>query len=301
MKYLVTGGAGFVGSNLVDVLLAAGHSVRIIDNLSTGKRENLNPKAEFYELDLADFEAIKSHFAGVDGVFHVAALPRIPRSIEAPQETHNANVVATLNVLVASRDAKVKRVVYSASSSAYGNQPKLPVTEDMPPEPLNPYALQKLTGEYYAKLFWDLYGLETVSLRYFNVYGPRMSSDGAYATVIGIFLRQKKDGENLTITGDGEQTRDFTHVHDVVRANIAAMTKQEVGKGNIINIGGGQNRSVNEVAKLIGGTVLHIAARPGEIKHNRADITLAGKLLAWKPEVDFLSGVAELKRLYGVA
>lgn len=300
MKYLVTGGAGFVGSNLVDALLAAGHSVRIIDNLSTGKRENVNPRADFHELDLSDFEAIKLHFVGIDGVFHVAALPRIPRSIEAPQETHQANVVGTLNVLVAARDAKVKRVVYSASSSAYGNQSKLPVTEDMTPEPLNPYALQKLTGEYYAKLFWNLYGLETVSLRYFNVYGPRMSSDGAYATVIGIFLRQRNAGEPLTITGDGGQTRDFTHVHDVVRANVAAMTRTKVGHGEIINVGGGQNRSVNEVAKLIGGNVSHIDARPGEIKHNRADITLAGKLLGWKPEVDFLAGVAELKRLHGV-
>lgn len=300
MKYLVTGGAGFIGSNLVDVLIAAGHNVRIIDNLSTGKRENLNPQAEFHELDLADFESIKSLFNGMDGVFHVAALPRIPRSIEAPQETHNANVVATLNVLVAARDAKIKRVVYSASSSAYGNQPKLPVTEDMPPQPLNPYALQKLTGEYYCKLFWDLYGLETVSLRYFNVYGPRMAYLGAYATVIGVFLRQRKAGEPLTITGDGGQTRDFTHVRDVVRANVLAMGSNNTGHGEVINVGAGSERSVNDVARLIGGATVNMPARPGEIRNNRADTTLAGKLLGWRAEVDFAKGVAELKKLHGV-
>lgn len=300
MKYLVTGGAGFVGSNLVDALLAGGHEVSILDNLSTGSRENLNPCAKFHEVDISDFESIKPLFAGVDGVFHVAALPRIPRSIEAPQETHQANVVGTLNVLVAARDAKVKRVVYSASSSAYGNQPKLPVTEDLPPQPLNPYALQKLTGEYYAKLFYDLYGLETVSLRYFNVYGPRMSLGGAYATVVGVFLEQKKEGKPLTITGDGEQTRDYTHVRDVVRANILAMQSADAGHGEIINIGAGDDKSVNEVAKMIGGNLAYIPARPGEILRNRADISLAGKLLGWKPQVEFSSGVEELKKIHGV-
>lgn len=300
MKYLVTGGAGFIGSNLVDALLVAGHDVRIIDNLSTGDRKNLNPRAEFHEIDISDFEAIRPLFVGVDGVFHVAALPRIPRSIEAPQETHQANVVGTLNVLVAARDAGVKRVVYSASSSAYGNQPKLPVTEDLPPQPLNPYALQKLTGEYYAKLFWDLYKLETVSLRYFNVYGPRMASDGAYATVIGVFLRQKMAGEPLTVTGTGEQTRDFTHVSDVVRANILAMQSNSAGHGEVVNIGAGSDRSVNEVARMMGGDTVNLPARPGEIARNRADISLAGKLLGWKPEVEFISSVAELKRLHGV-
>lgn len=300
MKYLVTGGAGFIGSNLVDALLVVGHDVRIIDNLATGDRKNLNPRAEFFELDLSDFNAVSSHFDGIDGVFHLAALPRIPRSIEAPQETHQANVVATLNVLVASRDAKVKRVVYSASSSAYGNQPNLPVTEDMTPQPLNPYALQKLTGEYYSKLFWDLYGLETVSLRYFNVYGPRMASDGAYATVIGVFLKQKKNGEPLTITGDGEQTRDFTHVSDVVRANILAMQSDIAGHGEVINIGGGSDWSINEVAAMIGGHKVNLLARPGEIARNRADISLAGKLLGWKPQANFAAAVAELKQLHGV-
>ncbi len=301
MKYLVTGGAGFIGSNLVDALLEGGQGVIVLDNLSTGKRENLNPRADFYKVDISDFNAIRPFFNDVDGVFHVAALPRIPRSIEAPQETHQANVVGTLNVLVAARDAKVKRVVYSASSSAYGNQPKLPVTEDLPPQPLNPYALQKLTGEYYCKLFWDLYGLETISLRYFNVYGPRMASDGAYATVIGVFLRQKKAGESLTITGDGEQTRDFTHVRDVVRANILAMQSANVGHGEVLNIGAGNDRSVNEVAGLIGGMVSHIAERAGEIKKNRADVTLAAKLLGWQPQVGFMEAVAELKRMHGVA
>lgn len=298
MKYIVTGGAGFIGSNLVDKLLSLGHEVRVIDNLSTGKKENLNPKAEFIERDLSDFNAVRPYFDGVDGVFHLAALPRIPRSIEAPQETHQANVVATLNVLVAARDAKVKRVVYSASSSAYGNQEKLPVTEDMMPQPLNPYALQKLTGEYYSKLFWDLYKLETVSLRYFNVYGPRMSLDGAYATVIGVFLAQKRAGDPLTITGDGEQTRDFTHVADVVNANILAMQSANVGRGEVLNIGAGSDKSVNEVAAMIGGTTRHIAARPGEILKNRADISLTGRLLGWVPKVSLEEGIAELLNLH---
>src|SRR3989344_2918801 len=215
-KCLVTGGAGFIGSNLVDALIKEGHEVLTIDNLSTGKRENLNPKAKLFEEDLRNFEKISSIFDGVDFVFHEAALPRIPLSIEKPKETNDINIGGTLNALVASMDAGVKRFIYAASSSAYGNQKQLPLREDMPCSPANPYGLQKYVGELYCRIFYEIYGLNTVSLRYFNVYGPRQPREGSYVPVIGTFLTQKKQGKPLTITGDGEQTRDFTHVSAVV-------------------------------------------------------------------------------------
>lgn len=294
MKYLVTGGAGFIGSNLVDALLAEGHEVIVLDNLSTGRRENLNPKATFIEADITDLHAIKPAFAGVDGVFHVAALPRIPLSIAEPAKTNAANVDGTLNVLIAAKEAGVKRLVYSASSSAYGNQEKLPFTEGMPSNPLNPYGLQKYVGELYARLFVDIYGLETVVLRYFNVYGPRMATEGAYTTVIATFLRQKAAGEKLTICGDGEQTRDFTHVSDAVRANILAMQSEKVGHGEVLNIGAGANHSVNEIAALVGGETEHLAPRPGEMRHTLADNSRARELLGWEPRVAFEEGVAAL-------
>lgn len=291
MKFLVTGGAGFIGSHLVDALIARGDEVKIIDNLLTGKREYLNPKADFLKLDIRNLDEIKPHFKGVDAVFHLAALPRIPISIEKPAETHAINAAGTLNVLIAARDAGVKKVIYSASSSAYGNQQNLPLREDMPPRPLNPYAVQKYIGELYCRIFAEFYGLKIVSLRYFNVYGPRQHTDGAYAPVMGIFLRQKANGEPLTITGDGEQTRDFTYVSDVVWANILAYESDKVGKGEVINIGAGKNYSVNDIARLVGGKISYIPARPGEIKHTLADITLAKKLLGWEPKVDIEEGI----------
>lgn len=291
MKFLVTGGAGFIGSHLVDALIAQGGEVKIIDNLLTGKREYLNPKAEFLKLDIRNLDEIRPHFDRVEAVFHLAALPRIPISIENPAETHAINTAGTLNVLIAARDAGVKKVVYSASSSAYGNQDKLPLREDMPPNPLNPYAVQKYVGEIYCRIFAELYGLKTVSLRYFNVYGPRQHTDGAYAPVMGIFLRQKAAGEALTVTGDGEQTRDFTYVSDVVQANILAYESNRVGKGEVINIGSGKNYSVNAIARLIGGKIFHIPERLGEIKNTLADITLAKKLLGWEPRVDIEEGI----------
>ncbi len=294
MKYLVTGGAGFIGSNLVDALLAEDNEVIVLDNLSTGRRENLNPKATFIEADITDLGAIKPAFAGVTGVFHVAALPRIPLSIAEPAKTNAANVDGTLNVLIAAKEAGVKRVVYSASSSAYGNQEKLPFTEDMPSNPLNPYGLQKYVGELYARLFVDIYGLETVVLRYFNVYGPRMATEGAYTTVIATFLRQKAAGEKLTICGDGGQTRDFTHVSDAVRANILAMKSEKVGHGEVLNIGAGANHSVNEIAKLVGGETEHCTPRPGEMRHTLADNSHARELLGWEPRVAFEEGIAAL-------
>lgn len=287
MRYIVTGGAGFIGSNLVDILIERGDEVIVIDNLATGKKENLNPRAKFIEADICDYEKIASHFTGADGVFHLAALPRVQLSIEKPVETHRANVLGTINVLIAARDNKIKRVVYSASSSAYGGQLTLPLKEEMTPYPMSPYGLQKLEGEEYCRLFSELFGLETVCLRYFNVYGPRMADEGSYVTVIAIFLRQKKNGEKLTVTGDGTQTRDFTHVADVARANLAAMESGKVGKGEVINIGSGSNKSVNEVAALAGGDIEYIPARKGEPHDTLADISRAKLLLEWEPKEDF--------------
>lgn len=298
--YLVTGGAGFIGSNLVDALIADGHSVRVLDNLSTGKRERLNSKAEFIEKDFTDLESIRSAFENVEGVFHVGALPRIPLSIDQPIETTEVNVIGTLNVLVAARDAKVRRVVYSASSSAYGSQTELPLRPDMPPNPLNPYALQKFIGEKFAEQFNRFYGLETVSLRYFNVYGPRMATEGAYVTVISHFMRQKKAGEPLTIAGDGDQTRDFTHVSDVVHANMLAMSSPNVGHGEVLNVGAGERHSVNEIAQIVGGPVTHIEARKGEARDTLADTSKTKELLGWEPSVKFVDGLRTLLEAEGV-
>ena len=291
---LVTGGAGFIGSNLVDALIEKGHDVLVIDNLTTGKKENLNPKANFFEMDLRDFEKTRPIFDGVDFVFHEAALPRIPLSIEKPIETNDINIKATLNVLVAARDAKAKKVIYASSSSALGGNATLPMQEDAPCQPLNPYALQKYVGELYCRIFSEIYGLPTISLRYFNVYGPRQPREGAYTPVIGIFLTQKNEGKSLTITGDGEQTRDFTHVFDVVRANILAMESDKVGKGEVINIGAGENHSVNKIAQLVGGKVTHIPLRPGEMRDTLADISRARALLGWQPEIKLEEGIKML-------
>lgn len=295
-RYLVTGGAGFIGSHIVDALIEAGHEVRIIDNFSTGKRENLNARAELFERDITDMESIRPVFDGVDGVFHVAALPRIPLSIAEPQKTNAVHVTGTLNVLVAARDAKVRRVVYSASSSAYGNQEHMPVVETMRPMPANPYGLQKFVGEQYMEVFHKVYGLETVSLRYFNVYGPRMADTGAYVSVMSTFLRQRAAGQPLTITGDGEQTRDFTHVSDVVQANVLAMNSPKSGKGEVINAGAGGSITINALAALFGGPVAHIDPRPGEIRHSQADTARARELLGWEPKIALKDGVAELLR-----
>lgn len=293
-KICVTGGCGFIGSHIVDGLIEEENEVIVIDNLSGGKKENLNPKAEFHQLDLRNLKTIKPLFEGIDFVFHLAAKPRIPLSIQDPISSHENNLNAFLNVLVASRDMKVKKVIYSSSSTIYGNQKKLPLHEEMIPQPLNPYGLQKYAGELYCKVFSDLYGLPTVSLRYFNVFGPRAEREGAYATVIPIFLGQKKAGEPLTIVGDGNQTRDFTHVSDVVRANILAMESRRVGRGEAINIGAGRNFSVNDLAKIVGGPTVNVPSRTGEIRHTLADISLAKKLLGWRPEIQLEEGLKQL-------
>jgi len=269
----------------------------VIDNLSTGKIENLNPKAEFFQQDLRDFEKIKPIFEGVDFVFHQAALPRIPLSIEKPLETNEVNIKGTLNALLAAKEAKVKKFIYASSSSIYGNQRKLPMKENMSCHPLNPYALQKYVGELYCKVFSEIYNLPTVSLRYFNVFGPRQPEEGSYVPVIGVFLKQREKGESLTIAGDGEQTRDFTEISDVVRANLLAMESDKVGKGEVINIGAGENHSINEVARMVGGKTTYISLPPGEMRDTLADISKAKKLLGWQPQYNLETGLREMMKI----
>lgn len=295
--YLVTGGAGFIGTNLVKKLLELGHQVRVIDNFTAGRfSDRIQSLAEYIEGDIRNFNDLTDAMRGVEGVFHTAAVPRVPYSIEYPFETNENNVTGTLQVLLAAKEIGVKRVIYSASQSAYGDQPIMPLVETMPVRPLSPYALQKYIGEEYCRLFSELYGLETVSLRYFNVYGPFMDLEGAYALVIGKFLRQRRSGEPLTVCGDGEYYRDFTHVNDIVAANILAMTSPHVGKGEVLNIGYGQSHSVNYLAKLIGGEVVYIPDRKGDIRRGEADTTKARNLLDWKPTIDLDTGIAELKK-----
>lgn len=295
-KVIVTGGAGFIGSHIVDALVKEGHDVHVIDDLSEGKKENVNPKATLHVASITNLDEMKKLFKGAEYVFHLAAVPRVPYSIEHPLETHGVNVTGTLNVLMASAEAKVKRFIFTSSSSIYGDQPKLPLIESMEAAPKSPYALHKYTGEMYCKTWSEVYGLPTVSLRYFNVYGPRHNHAGAYALVIAKFMHLKKEGKPLTITGDGEQTRDFTHVYDVVSANILAAKSDKVGRGEAMNIGAGKNFSVNQIAKLIGGPVEHIPARL-EPKNTLADNSLAKKLLGWEPKVSLEEGIAELKKV----
>jgi len=299
MRCLITGGAGFIGSNLVDALIERGDEVIVIDNLSAGKRENVNPKAQFHQLDIRDLEKIKPLFKGVDYVFHLAALTNIQFSIDNPAESHDVNLNGTINVLISAREAKVKRVIYSASSSAYGLQDKLPWEENMAPRVLSPYSVQKYVGELYCRSFNLIYGLETVSLRYFNVYGKRQRLEGAYAPVMGIFIRQRLAGEPMIIYGDGEQTRDFTSVVDVVRANILAMESKKVGKGEVINIGRGRSYSVNELAKMVGGPVKFSPPRI-EVRNSLADNNLAKELLGWEPAVNLPQWLEEYKREVGL-
>jgi len=293
-KVVVTGGAGFIGSNIVDGLIEKGFDVHVIDNLAAGNKKNVNKKATFYKKDIRKLEAIKPIFVGATYVFHLAALPRVQFSIENPVETHDVNVTGLMNVLIAAKEGGAKRVVYSASSSAYGDQPIMPLKEEMPGNPKSPYGLHKYVGEFYCKVWSAVYGLETVSLRYFNVYGPRQSAEGAYALVIAKFLKMKAEGKTLTITGDGTQTRDFTSVHDVVRANILAAESPNVGQGEVINIGAGKNYSMNAIANLIGGDIEYIPARL-EPHDTLADNSLAKKLLGWEPQVALEQGIAELK------
>jgi len=299
-KAVVTGGAGFIGSHIVDELLKRGHDVHVIDNFAAGKSEDrINPNATYHEVDVRERAKIAPIMEGAAVVFHLAALPRVQFSIDNPEESHDVNINGTLSVLLAARDGKVGKVVYSASSSAYGDQPVLPLSEEMLPQPKSPYALQKYVGEHYCRLFSDIFGLSTVSLRYFNAYGKRADPNGPYAQAIIKFLNFRKQGMPLTVTGDGEQTRDSVHVSDIVRANMLAYEKDTVGQGEVINIGSGTNVSVNEIARMIGGEVVHIAPRI-EPHDTRADITRARQLLGWEPTVSLEEGIAELKKEFGL-
>jgi UDP-glucose 4-epimerase len=294
------GGAGFIGSNLVDALVNRDDDVLVIDNLTTGYSQNVNPAAQLAEIDIAtDSERLTSGLHGREVVFLTAAMPRVPRSIEDPVGTHAVNVTGALRVLKAAVDAGVRRVVYSSSSSVYGDQPTLPLTEDMPPNPLNPYACQKLMSEIYARNFAHIYGLETVCLRYFNVYGPRQVTEGAYRLVIGIFMDQRRRGEPLTIHGDGQQTRDFTWVGDVVRANIMAAESNRVGKGEPINVGAGAEVSIARIAELVGGPVEYQPPRGFDERFKRAGIQRARELLGWEPTVQVDEGMRRLMEYVG--
>ncbi|HLP44161.1 MAG TPA: NAD-dependent epimerase/dehydratase family protein [Candidatus Nanoarchaeia archaeon] len=295
-KVVVVGGAGFIGSNLVRALVAKKYDVHVVDNLSAGKKEAVDPKAKLHKVDMRNFKKLLPIFRGATYVFHLAAMPRVQVSIQNPQETHDINVNGTLNVFIAASQAKVKKVIYSASSSAYGDQETFPLHEGLPANPKSPYGLQKYIGEMMLRVWSQVYGLPGVSLRYFNVYGPGQSEKGEYALVIGKFLRQKREGVPLSITGDGEQTRDFTSVHDVVRANILAAETKEATGGDVINIGAGDNRTINSIAQMIGGPTKHVAARL-EPRHNKADNRKAFQILGWKPEVKLEDGIRELVEL----
>ncbi len=295
MRCCVTGGCGFIGSHVVDALVAAGHEVKVVDDLSTGDRANLNPQATFVEASITDYNVVERAFEGVDWVFHPAAWARVVRSVEDPIGTHDVNVNGTLNVFQAAQVCGVKRVIYSSSSSVNGDQDTHVMTEDMSTKPKSPYALHKLIGEQYATMFAQIYEMDIVSLRYFNVYGPRQLVEGAYALVIGKFLRQKSQGEPMTIYGDGEQTRAYTYVADVVRANLlAADAELEPNRNTVLNIGTNQETSVNEVAAKIGGEVRHILPNPrGELEELRkvADFSKAKRVIGWEPRIDFDEGM----------
>src|SRR5688572_9044780 len=289
-QYLVTGGAGFIGSHLTEELARRGERVRVVDSLITGKRQNLShiSDVEFLHGDLADMAVAQQAVAGVDYVLHQAAIPSVPRSVEDPVTSNRANIDASLNLLVAARDAKVKRVVYAGSSAAYGNQPTLPKVETMPTEPLSPYALQKLVVEQYAQMFTSLYGLETVTTRYFNVFGPRQDPSSPYSGVISLFISALCDGRRPTIYGDGEHTRDFTYVANVVDGVLRACQAQGAS-GEVINVATGGRVSLNQlfraVRDLVGATVEPIYASPraGDVKDSQADIGKARRLLEYEP------------------
>ncbi|MDD5547625.1 MAG: NAD-dependent epimerase/dehydratase family protein [Candidatus Pacebacteria bacterium] len=312
MKYIVTGGAGFIGSNLVDRLIENGHEVTVIDNLSTGRKENINPRANFLQLDITDEKSIEPFFKGIDGIFHLAAMARIQPSFENPDLYFRVNVLGTRNILEAAKKNGVKRVVYSASSSAYGDSDVLPLRENfkVPAQALNPYASTKRIGEMLMVDLGKLTGgPETVCLRYFNVFGPRQSTlaDGPYALVVGIFLGLKNQGKPMTIVPDGHQRRAFTWVNDVAEANMAAMNSQKVGNGEIINIGSGVSYSIWDIAKLVlespnatpeqlisSGKCVLAPKRQGEVKETVADISKAKDLLGWEPKMNFPDGIKKL-------
>lgn len=287
-KYLVTGGAGFIGSHLVEQLLENGHQVVVVDDESADCNEEFfwNDRAENHKVDITDYESLAPLFEGVKGVFHFAAEARIQPAIENPSRAASVNVLGTCNVLQAARTHGVERVIYSGTSSAYGLKNTPPLREDMPNDCLNPYSVTKVAGEELCKMYTRLFGLNTVILRYFNVYGERQPLKGQYAPVVGIFQRQVANGEAMTVVGDGEQRRDFTYVKDVANANFLAMTSEnnEIF-GEIFNVGTGTNMSVLELAGLIGNEVVHIPERLGEARATLADISKIRGMLSWEPTI----------------
>jgi UDP-glucose 4-epimerase len=298
-KFLVTGGAGFIGSNICRELVRQGCSVRVIDNLLTGRKRNLADiidRIEFIQADMGDEEFARAAMKDMDVVLHQGALPSVPRSVDDPATAHKHNVDATFTLLLAARDAGVKRFVYASSSAAYGDTPTLPKVETMPPSPLSPYAVGKLTGEYYAKVFCEVYGLETISLRYFNVFGPYQDPTSQYAAAIPAFVTTILKDKPPIIYGDGEQSRDFTYVDNVVEANLLAGRAKHT-KGEVVNIACGEVITVNAIIdminELLGKSIKPICAapRPGDIKHSLADITVAKNLLGYKPKVSFRKGL----------
>ncbi|MGB0008538.1 MAG: SDR family oxidoreductase [Candidatus Sulfotelmatobacter sp.] len=299
--YLITGIGGFIGSSLARELLRRGEQVRGVDNFSTGKRENLAQilaQIDFREADILDLDALKLACTGVDYVLHQAAIPSVPKSVLDPIGSNRANVDGTVNVLVAARDAKVKRVVYAASSSAYGDTPTLPKHERMTPDPISPYAVAKLASEHYTVSFYRCYGLETVSLRYFNIFGPRQDPSSPYSGVLAKFITQMLSGQQPTMFGDGEQSRDFTYIDNAVEANLLAC-KAPAGEvaGKVFNVATGRRVTLNETFKLLqdltsfSGSARHDKERGGDIKHSLADISLAEKHLGYNPKVDFEEGL----------
>ena len=306
MKFLVTGGAGFIGSNIAAKLVSQECFVRVIDNLLTGKKSNLaavSDKIEFIEADMGDEAAAREAMKDIDVVLHQGALPSVPRSVDDPAATHKHCVDATFTLLLAARDAGVKRFVFAASSSAYGDTPTLPKVETMLPGPLSPYAAAKLVGEYYAKVFSDVFGLETISLRYFNIFGPNQDPTSQYAAAIPAFVTAIIKDQPPTIYGDGEQSRDFTYIDNVVEANLlAARAKQTAGQ--VINIACGRAVTVNEIIDMINTSLgksikpTYTDPRPGDVKHSLADVTAAKKLIGYKPIVQFEQGLKKAIRWY---
>ncbi len=299
MAYLVTGGAGFIGSHLVEKLVGDNARVRVLDNFTTGKRENIAPfldRIELIEGDIADPDICRRACDGVEVVFHQAAMPSVPRSVEDPVTSHRTNIDGTFNLLVAARDAGVRRFVYAASSSAYGETETLPKIESILPDPLSPYGVQKLTGEQYCTVFAKCYGLSTLSLRYFNVFGPRQNPKSQYAAAIPAFITAILRDDAPLVYGDGEQTRDFTHIDNVVHANMLAARADET-QGEVMNAACGERITINEVIaeinRVLGKQVKskHVDERAGDIKHSWADIGLAERLIGFKPLVSFAEGL----------
>jgi UDP-N-acetylglucosamine/UDP-N-acetyl-alpha-D-glucosaminouronate 4-epimerase len=301
ISYLVTGGAGFIGSHIVEALVKKGERVRVLDNFATGKRENIAPfidDVELFEGDLRNLREVRKAVGGVEVVLHQGALPSVPKSVEDPAGSNESNITGTLHVLIASRDGGVKRVVYAASSSAYGDSPTLPKEETMKPEPRSPYAIQKYVGELYCRNFYELYGLETVSLRYFNVFGPRQDPNSQYAAVIPKFITALAGSRPPTIYGDGEQSRDFTYVENVVQANLLAAQAEGVA-GEMMNFACGKRYTLNGLLRQIQEIMqtdiepVYTDPRPGDVKHSLADIRKSQRLLGYTSHVPLEEGLRQ--------